>query len=878
MFANIATLPAKNKNKNNKIRMSTQPKPSPVRSTGYGPASADLKRSRDPSALACGTVRKRDDTLEEISIAKIESRLKRQARGLHVDPVSLARQVIDSVHDGITTSEIDRLAASFAHERITDHPDWDVLAARLAVTNHQKETIGPFSEVMHLLHEAGQIRDDFIAVVRKHADRLNAAIKYERDTLFTYFGFRTFEHAYGLTIMENDLVTGKEVKRVYERPQHMWMRVALALHLDDIDAAIETYDWMSCQYFTHASPTLFNAGKRRQQMSSCFLVAMDEERNDTHGDSIRGIYQTLMNCALISATSGGIGMHCSVVRAEGSPIVSAGQPARGLVPMLRQFEVMANYVDQGRKRKGAVAVYLEPWHFDIEDFLRLKENTPEDEEWRNSGKTRARDLHLALWIPDIFMKRVAEDGDWSLMCPFYSPDLPDLYGDAFEERYIWYEQQGEPYVRRTIKARKLWMQILDSQIHTGEPYMVYKDAVNRKTNHRNLGTIRSSNLCSEIVQYSDSTKTAVCNLASVSLKAFVRKNDENAKPHYDFDTLAYVVRMMTRNLDRIIDINYYPVEPTRNSNMSERPMGIGVQGLANAFIQMGMPYDSPEAAQLNREIFETIYYAALDASCELAEEAGAPYPSYTQNGGCPVSHGVLQFDMWRDEGREVTLSGRWDWDALRARINKHGVRNSLLVALMPTASTSQLLGNNESFEPFTNNMYIRTVLSGSYKVVNRQMILDLIDVGLWSEDMKNKIIALGGSIQNVPEIPDELKRLYKTSYDIKQRVMLDHAAGRGPFIDQSSSQNCHMAQPTIAALTSYHMYGWRAGLKTGLYYLRSKPAKEAVKVTVDPNFERQATKELTTEVKTDEKTEEEKAAEVEGWVCTREEGCTMCTG
>jgi ribonucleoside-diphosphate reductase alpha chain len=1682
--------------------------PNPSKRNGYGPPPNDLKRSQDPSRWECGKVRKRNGEFEEMSIAKIERKLRRLSAGLHVNFVELATQVSENVYDGIPTSEIDRLAASAAHEKITDHPDYDILAARIAVDNHQKETMAPFSMVMKALHEAGQLRDDFMEVVRENADQLDEAIDYERDNLFTYFGFRTFEHGYGLCIREKDEITGKEISRVYERPQHMWMRVALAFHLDDIDAAIESYNWMSCMYFTHATPTLMNAGKRRQQMSSCFLVAMKEEDHDKdeimdsvaksvqsndytsavdRPDSIPKIFETVMDCAKISASTGGIGTHCSMVRAEGSPITSAGRPGSGIIPMLRNFEAMANYVDQGRKRKGAVACfskdtevltinggvkpiqavqlgdlvvthegrvkpvsqvhvnplgdrkiykvvverskeiyvtsnhrfwsfttkkykdqgtlpgwnsveelkklldnpptqrhacymsiptgtgiqptsahvldmldyrhlledeshtlrleedgkkvsrlthydenrfnssnivqrfwtftedvvnmfgiwlgdghvkmdnvkgivrgigftvdkrntaeiafitstcsdlfgcsvtshetkhngcvniavnstlvgtivqelfgkffdgkklpdmafswpktlvhnliaglitsdghiakrklnatlgmsnkflmnqlyhlcrangvavsliegtrgkgmtcdpfsmsiplseeilcqvrkrydddrierchqrlkggcnapkqflkvldiveterrdecvytlgvdddhsyaveglvaencYLEPWHADIEDFLIIKENTTESKEWKETGKKRMRDLHVALWIPDIFMQRVDDDGDWSLMCPFYSPDLQDLYGEAFTKRYEEYEAMGAPYVRRVIKARDLWTKIVDAQIHTGEPYMCYKDAVNRKTNHQNLGTVKSSNLCvapytkvltrsgyteikdlkdqpveiwngfewsqvtvrqtgsekslvrvtlnngsvldctpehrfyvndayyskthrealedenvtkiitasnlstgdklikhqlpdaiqvqhsgdpfkyaythgffcgdgcdptpeenvqcsfqakedgycerhshfrglailtpdgfetdgrcqahngaqahirlygekkgllseldayntyedggdrimvclypdiekkfvvphngcledkmrwleglfdadgtiarngkneslqlgsvhveflrsvmlmlqtmsipskvtmnkdamlpdgkggqklydckpiyrllinsgatiklrglgfnpkrlefrypdhtpnrdatrfvkvesvepiigvhdtycftehnlglgtfegivtgqcSEIVQYSSSEKTAVCNLASISLKSFVDENEETGEKTFDHETLAYVVKMITRNLDRIIDINYYPTKEARASNMSERPMGIGVQGLADTFIRMGYPYDSEEAAQLNREIFETIYYAAMESSCEIATEMREPYPSFK---GSPVSQGRFQFDMWREEDHEVELSGRWDWDSLRARVKKHGVRNSLLIALMPTASTSQLLGNNESFEPYTNNMYIRTVISGSYKVVNRQMILDLIGMGLWTDEMKNKIIALGGDIQHLEEIPRHVRDLYKTSYGLKQRVIVDQAADRAPFVDQSMSLNIHMAHPTYAAVTSMHMYGWRRGLKTGMYYLRSKPAKEAVAVTVDPTLEKEAQfqrQRSLAGVVTAQKAEEEVDGEVvleieqqedqqpaenyEGWVCRMEEGCLSC--
>ena len=836
----------------------------PVPQSAYGPPHPALNESQDPASLACGRVLKRDGRYEEASIGKIEARLKRLSPGLHVNCIKLARQVIDGLSDGIKTSQIDELAAEFAHERISDHPDWDVLAARIAVSNHQKETLPLFSQVMEALYKAKQLRDDFIEFVREHADELDQAIDYDRDNLFTYFGFKTFMHSYGLRISEFDAERGRETTKVYERPQHMWMRVAVALHLNDVEAAIETYDWMSCQYFTHASPTLFNSGTKNQQLSSCFLIAMKD-------DSIEGIYDTLKEVAMISKSSGGIGLHCSNIRAEGTLIASAGRPSSGIIPMLQPFHATARYVDQGRKRKGAIACYLELWHADIMDFLLVKENTGESKEWQESGKARMRDLHLALWVSDLFMKRVDQFGDWSLMCPKLCGDLQELYGEEFGRRYEEYERMGHPYVRRTVKAQDVWQRIIDAQIHTGEPYMVYKDAVNRKTNHQNLGTVKSSNLCSEIVQYSSAEKTAVCNLASVSLKSFVVVEDE--VPRYDFETLAYVVKIITRNLDRIIDVNRYPTPETKRSNMSERPMGIGVQGLADAFIKMRYPYTSQEAYQLNKDIFETIYYAALDASCELAQEAGAAYPSYNENGGCPVSHGNLQFDMWREEGHDVELSGRWDWDALRARIAKYGVRNSLLVALMPTASTSQLLGNNESFEPFTNNMYERIVLSGTYKVVNRQMVLDLIEEGLWDEQMKNKIIALGGSIQNIPEIPQHLKDLYLTSYDMSQKHIIDQAADRGPFVDQSMSLNIHLGNPSFAAVSSMHMYGWQRGLKTGQYYLRTAAAVDPIKVTIDPELERQALAGAEEESPTPEEAEG-----TEGWVCNMEEGCISCSG
>lgn len=983
------------------------PKP---RDTGYGPPPRGEASGPAEEIL----VTKRDGQTERFSIGKIESRLRTLSAGLCVNLRDLVKEVDDGVYSGIRTAEIDRLAARRAHERITDHPDYDVLAARLVVSNHQKETMPLFSAVMRVLHQSGQLRDDFMEAVDRWHDELDAAIDDGRDNLLTYFGFRTFEHTYALRVAERG-EDGVETSRIYERPQHMWMRVALALHKDTgLDAVLETYDWMSCLYFTHASPTLFNAGTVRQQLASCFLVAT-KETGGRHADSIEGIYQTLLQTAVISKNGGGIGMHISTVRAEGSPIESAGRPANGIIPMLQPFEATANYVDQGRKRKGAIAVYLEVWHADVLDFLRLKENTPESKRWKETGKARCRDLHLALMVPDLFMARAERGETWSLMCPFYCPDLPGLYGEAFERRYLEYETRGAPYVRGTIAARTLMERVCKAQIHTGEPYMLYKDAINYKSNQSNLGTIRSSNLCvhgdtcvltrdgyvpigpledrqvdvwnghewsevtvrrtgsgrellrlafsngstlqctpehtfyvvgaaretqkttagaltpgdelvgwslpadvncalpgveaeqtsgvrlvgvqrvrgrhdtfcfteprrgtgmfegvlagncAEIVQYSDSSKTAVCNLASVSLKSFVVDGEDG--PVFDYDSLRYVVRVMTRNLDRVIDITYYPTEECRRSNLSERPMGIGVQGLADALIAMRVPYDSPEADELNRDIFETIYYAAIEQSCELAEEAGEPYPSYWENGGCPAAHGKLQFDLWRERGQAVELSGRWDWDALKSRIARHGLRNSLVTCVMPTASTSQLLGNNESWEPYTNNLYVRTVLSGSYKVVTRQMLLDLIEAGLWTPELKQLVIARGGCIQDLAEIPEEIRRLYQTSFELSQRRILDQARIRAPFVDQSISQNCHMTDATVGKVSSYHMYAWKLGLKTGLYYLRGQQAKEAVKVSVAPELLRAPVPE----------TPEDDAAVggEDGWVCTKEEGCVSCSG
>lgn len=846
----------------------TSPECRPKIGGNYGPPTQSF------SEIGCESpvhdrVKKRNGVLEDISIAKIEQRLKTLSKGLNVNVLTLSQQIISGVYDGMQTSEIDRLSASFAHDQITDHPDYDVLATRLVVSNHHKETIAPFSEVMRALYNAGQIADSFMTFVDENADRIDEAIDYDRDYLFTYFGFRTFEAGYGLRIREtNEDNETKEV--VYERPQHMCMRASVAMHLGDLEAAIECYEWMSCQYFTPASPSLFNLGTRRQQCSSCFLVAMKEEKNEEHPDSIDKIYSTLKRVALISRSSGGIGMHCSIVRAEGSLIKSAGRGSAGIIPMLKPFEATANYVDQGRKRKGAIAVYLEIWHADIEDFLDIKSNT-------GAESRRMRDLHIALWMSDLFMERVSRDEEWSLMCPYYSPDLVELYGDEFTARYKEYENMGAPYVRRTVKARDIWTRIIDAQIHTGEPYMLYKDSVNRKTNHQNLGTIRSSNLCAEILQYSDSDHTAVCNLSSISLKRFVG-TDEDGNKVYDFETLRYVVKLVAKNLDRIIDINDYPTKEAKASNLRERPMGIGVQGLADAYIGMGYPYDSVEASRLNREIFETIYYAAMEASCDMAKEAGEAYPSYKLNGGSPISQGILQFDMWRNENHDVELSGRWNWRALRSRIAKYGVRNSLMVALMPTASTSQLLGNNEAFEAFTNNIYSRTTKAGTFKVVNQQMVLDLIAAGLWTDEMKNKVIFLGGSIQDIPEIPERLRELYKTAFDLSQKVIIDQSADRAPFIDQTQSLNIHIAQPTLASVTSMHMYGWRKGLKTGMYYLRSQPAKQAAQVTVNPELAAQMEKAAEEPDEDNETGETEGPVGPAGWVCTREEGCVSCSG
>ena len=632
-------------------------------------------------------------------------------------------------------------------------------------------------------------------VIQANAERLNSAIVYKRDFNYNYFGFKTLERSYLLKI------TGKTA----ERPQHMLMRVAVGIHADDIDSAIETYNLLSEKWFTHASPTLFNAGTTRPQLSSCFLLTMKD-------DSIEGIYDTLKECALISKSAGGIGVNVHCIRARGSYIAGTNGQSNGLLPMLRVFNNTARYVDQGgNKRPGAFAMYLEPWHADIFEFLDCRKNHGKEE-------SRARDLFFALWIPDLFMKRVEEDKMWSLMCPNECPGLADCWGEEFDELYEKYEKEGR--FKKQMKAQQLWYAVLESQTETGTPYMLYKDACNRKSNQQNLGTIKCSNLCTEIVEYSSANETAVCNLASIALNMFV-KSDKT----FDFEKLKSVSKVVTRNLNKIIDVNYYPVETARRSNMRHRPIGIGVQGLADAFILMRFPFDSQDARKLNRDIFETIYFGALEASCELAEKYG-PYETYE---GCPVSKGILQHDMWG----VVPTSGLWNWDELRAKIAKYGVRNSLLLAPMPTASTAQILGNNESIEAYTSNVYVRRVLSGEFQIINQHLLKDLTEMGLWNDDLKNEIIASNGSIQTVSKIPDAIKKLYRTVWEIPQKAIMDMAADRGAYIDQSQSLNIHLADTNFGKLTSMHFYGWRKGLKTGMYYLRTKPAANPIQFTVD---------------------------------------------
>ncbi|KAJ6646966.1 Ribonucleoside-diphosphate reductase large subunit [Pseudolycoriella hygida] len=749
---------------------------------------------------------KRDGRKEDVHCEKISSRIYKLCYGLNMEfvhPELIQTKVVKGLFSGVTTVELDNLAAETAATMTTDHADYAVLAARISVSNLHKETKKPFSDVIDDLYnmenaivkrKTPMISDYHHEIIMKNADRLNSAIIHDRDFSYSYFGIKTLERSYLLKI------NGK----IVERPQHMLMRVAVGIHGDDLDAAIETYNLLSERYFTHASPTLFAAATPRPQLSSCFLLSTNE-------DSIDGIYDTLTQCALISKSAGGIGLNIHNIRAKGSPIGASGKTADGLVPILRVFNNTARYVDQGgNKRPGAFAMYIEPWHADIFDFLNLKKNTGEE-------KKRARDLFYALWIPDLFMKRVEANEDWSLMCPQLCPGLFDVWGDEFEKLYTKYESEGR--ATRVVKAQALWFAIIESQTETGTPYMLYKDACNGKSNQQNIGTIRCSNLCTEIVEYSSKDEIAVCNLASIALNMFVK-----ADRTYDFQKLKEVTKTATKNLNKIIDVNYYPVAEAKRSNMRHRPIGIGVQGLADAFILMKYPYESDEAQLLNQKIFETIYYGALEASCELAEKFGV-YETYA---GCPVSKGILQYDMWKK-----TPTDLWNWTELKAKIAVHGVRNSLLVAPMPTASTAQILGNNESFEPYTSNIYNRRVLSGEFQVVNHHLIKDLSELGLWNDDMKNLIIAHNGSIQAIDVIPKDIRELYKTVWEISVKTSMKMAADRGAFIDQSQSFNIHVAEPNYGKLTSIHFYGWKLGLKTGMYYLRTKPAAAPIQFTVD---------------------------------------------
>jgi ribonucleoside-diphosphate reductase alpha chain len=747
---------------------------------------------------------KRDGKTESVKFDKITARIQKLCYGLDptVESVKVAMKVIEGIYDGVTTSELDNLAAEVAASLTTTHPEYALLASRIAVSNLHKNTQKSFSKTMELLYtyidsktgkKAPLLADDVYDIIQKNAEVLDSTIIYDRDFGYDYFGFKTLERSYLLKL------NGK----VAERPQHMLMRVAIGIHKNDIDAAIDTYTLMSERWFTHATPTLFNAGTPKPQMSSCFLLTMKD-------DSIDGIYDTLKQCAKISQSAGGIGLSIHNIRATGSYIRGTNGTSNGIIPMLRVFNDTARYVDQGGgKRKGSFAIYLEPWHSDVFDFLDLRKNTGKEE-------GRARDLFLALWIPDLFMRRVEENGDWSLFCPNEAPGLSDCWGEKFEELYTKYEQEGK--ARKTIKAQDVWFKIMEAQIETGNPYLLYKDAANRKSNQQNLGTIKSSNLCTEILEFTSADEVAVCNLASLALPRFVINGEFDHKKLYD------VTRSATRNLNRVIDQNYYPVPEAKNSNMKHRPIGLGVQGLADTFVMLNMPFESDEARQLNKEIFETIYFAGMTESKEQAKKEGA-YASYE---GSPVSKGIFQYDMW-----DVTPSSRWDWTELKAEVKKYGVRNSLLLAPMPTASTSQILGNNECFEPFTSNIYTRRTLSGEFVVVNKYLLKDLVKRKLWNDNLKNKIIAGNGSVQGIEEIPQDLKELYKTVWEIKQKAVIDMAADRGAYICQSQSLNLFVENANFGKLTSMHFYAWKKGLKTGMYYLRTKAASDAIKFTVD---------------------------------------------
>ncbi|CAA9197985.1 ribonucleoside-diphosphate reductase subunit alpha [Flavobacterium collinsii] len=750
---------------------------------------------------------KRDGHKEPVMFDKITERIKKLCYGLNelVDPVKVAMRVIEGLYDGVSTSELDNLAAETAASMTIAHPDYAQLAARVAISNLHSNTKKSFSETMKDMYnyvnprngqDAPLLSDEVFKVIQENSAFLDSHIIYTRDFNYDYFGFKTLERSYLLKI------NGK----IVERPQHMLMRVSVGIHLDDLKSVIETYDLMSKKFFTHATPTLFNAGTPKPQMSSCFLLAMQD-------DSIDGIYDTLKQTAKISQSAGGIGLSIHNVRATGSYIRGTNGTSNGIVPMLRVFNDTARYVDQGGgKRKGSFAIYIETWHADIFEFLDLKKNTGKEE-------MRARDLFFAMWTSDLFMKRVQEDTTWTLMCPNECPGLYDVYGEEFEALYLDYEFRGKG--RKTIRARELWEKILESQIETGTPYMLYKDAANRKSNHKNLGTIRSSNLCTEIMEYTSKDEIAVCNLASISLPMFI----DNGK--FDHEALYNVTKRVTRNLNKVIDRNYYPVKEAENSNLRHRPVGLGVQGLADAFIMLRMPFTSDEAKALNQEIFETLYFAAVTASMEMAKEEG-PYSTFA---GSPMSQGEFQYNMWGLKDEE--LSGRWDWASLRKEVMEHGVRNSLLVAPMPTASTSQILGNNEAFEPYTSNIYTRRVLSGEFIVVNKHLLEDLVKLGLWNEDLKQEIMRHNGSVQNIDIIPQELKDLYKTVWEMSMKDIIDMSRQRGYFIDQSQSLNLFMQDANYSKLTSMHFYAWQSGLKTGMYYLRTKSAVDAIKFTLN---------------------------------------------
>jgi ribonucleoside-diphosphate reductase alpha subunit len=782
---------------------------------------------------------KRDGRIETVKFDKITARIIKMCYGLDplVSPEAVAMKVIEGIYDGVSTSDLDNLAAEVAAAKTIDHPDYALLASRIAVSNLHKETKKTFSEVIDDLHHyidpktgqnASLVADDVYAIIQENKEAFDSSIIYDRDFRYDYFGFKTLSRSYLMRL------NGK----IAERPQQMLMRVAIGIHKKDVASAIKTYNLMSEGWFTHATPTLFNAGTPKPQMSSCFLLTMKS-------DSIEGIYDTLKSCAQISQSAGGIGLALHDIRATGSYIKGTNGTSNGIVPMLRVFNDTARYVDQGGgKRKGSFAMYIEPWHADVFDFLDLKKNHGKEEQ-------RARDLFYALWIPDLFMKRVKENGEWTLMCPHECPGLSDTHSAEFEALYTKYEKEGKG--RKTIKAQDLWFKILESQIETGTPYMLYKDAANAKSNQQNLGTIKSSNLCTEIIEYTAPDEVAVCNLASLALPKYVTEDGK-----FDHDKLFEVTYQATLNLNRIIDENFYPVIEAKNSNLRHRPIGLGVQGLADTYIMMGLPFESDEARALNREVFETIYFASMSASKDLAKVEG-PYETIK---GSPVSKGIFQFDMWG-----VTPTNRWEWDILKEEVKKHGVRNSLLLAPMPTASTAQILGNNECFEPYTSNIYTRRVLSGEFIIVNKHLLKDLVREGLWTKDMRQKIMTANGSVQNINEVPQRLKDLYKTAWEISQKAIIDQAADRGAYICQSQSLNIFMENANFGKLTSMHFYGWEKGLKTGMYYLRTKAATDAIKFTVEKTVVEEPTAKSL-----------EAAAEAIACSIDNPDDCEMCSG
>ena len=792
---------------------------------------------------------KRNGKKESVKFDKVTARIEKLSYSLSpmVNPIDVAKKTIEGIYEGVATTDLDNLAAETAASLTITHPDYAILASRIAVSNLHKNTIKSFSQTMRNLYNyvdkaTGKklplIADDVMQIIEEHAELLDSTIIYDRDFAFDYFGFKTLEKSYLLKI------DGK----IAERPQHMYMRVAVGIHKNDIEGVIKTYHLMSERWMTHATPTLFNAGTPKPQMSSCFLLTMKE-------DSIDGIYDTLKQTAKISQSAGGIGLAIHNIRATGSYIGGTNGTSNGIIPMLRVFNDTARYVDQGGgKRKGAFAIYLEPWHADVFEFLDLRKNHGKEE-------MRARDLFYALWICDLFMKRVETNGEWSLFCPNEAPGLSECWGEEFEQLYTQYEAEGK--ARKTIKAQDLWFAILQSQIETGTPYMLYKDAANSKSNQQNLGTIKSSNLCTEIMEYTSPDEVAVCNLASLALPRFV------ADGKFDHQKLYDVTYQVTMNLNKIIDNNYYPVEEAKNSNMRHRPIGLGVQGLADVFILLRLPFESDLAKMLNKNIFETIYFAAMTASKDLAKVQGA----YETFAGSPVSKGIFQFDMWN-----TTPTDRWDWATLKEEVKQYGVRNSLLVAPMPTASTSQIFGNNECFEPYTSNIYTRRVLSGEFIIVNKHLLKDLVSLGIWNNNMKNKIIAANGSIQNIDEIPADVKELYKTVWEIKQRNIIDMAADRGAYICQSQSLNLFVDNPTASKLTSMHFHAWKRGLKTGMYYLRTQAATQAVQFTV----EKQASADISPVIPSAEKTNNAQTTtdieptQTDGPTCSMEDGCISC--